>query len=166
MMEEKFKIVKDSGIPFSVNNILGFPHETYDMAFDTIRFNRLVDADDRNAYPYTPFHGTPLREECERLGYLKYEDISHSLVVGIEDSPLDMPQFPREKVIGLVNTFNMYVKFPEARWPEIRMAEEDTPEGRKIYYELKREFTERFFVADSDNFEAAAMEKTSNAPLN
>ncbi len=55
VMEEKFKIVKDSGIPFSVNNILGFPHETYEMAFDTIRFNRLVDADDRNAYPYTPF---------------------------------------------------------------------------------------------------------------
>ncbi len=166
MMEEKFKIVKDSGIPFSVNNIIGFPHETYDMAFDTIRFNRLVDADDRNAYPFTPFHGTPLREECERLGYLKHEDISHSLVVGIEDSPLNMPQFPRKEVIGLVNTFNMYVKFPETRWPEIKRAEEDTPEGRKIYDQLKIEFTERFFDKDSDNFEAAALENNVSTPMN
>ena len=29
-------IVKDLGIPFSVNNIIGFPHETYDLAFETI----------------------------------------------------------------------------------------------------------------------------------
>ena len=67
LMINNFKNVKDSGIPFSVNNIVGFPHETRELAFDTIRLNRHIDADDRNAYPYTPFHGTPLRVECEKL---------------------------------------------------------------------------------------------------
>jgi len=107
-----FKNVKDSGIPFSINNIVGFPHETRELAFDTIRLNRHVDADDRNAYLYTPFHGTPLRVECEKLGLVKNEDIVQSIVTG--ESLLDMPQFPKKEVQAIVKTFNMYVKFPES----------------------------------------------------
>lgn len=165
LMEKNFKIVEASGIPFSVNNILGFPHETEELAFETIRFNRLVNANDRNAYAFTPFHGTPLREECERLGFLKYEDLSRSLLVGIDESPLDMPQFPLERVQALVKTFNMYVKFPESRWPEIKKAEEETPEGNKAYERLKAEFMDRFWEESDEDFEAAAMEKTTGKSM-
>lgn len=139
-MLEKFRLIEESGIPFSVNNLIGFPHETRDLTFDTIRFNRLVRSWDRNAYPFTPFHGTPLRDECERLGFISYEDIVQSVVIG--GSLLNMPQFPQSEVNGLVKTFNMYVKFPESRWAEIRKAEAETPEGQKIYDELKNEFLE------------------------
>ncbi len=156
-MIKNFKVVKDSGIPFSVNNIMGFPHETYELAFDTIRLNRSIDADDRNAYPFTPFHGTPLRDECERLGFVKNEDIVQSVVVG--GSLLNMPQFPQSKIQGVVKTFNMYVRFPESRWPEIKLAEEDTVEGRRIYDQLKAEFVEKFFNPHNEDFESAALEK-------
>lgn len=165
VMIRNFKIVEHSGIPFSVNNVLGFPHETEELAFDTIRFNRHVNANDRNAYAFTPFHGTPLRDECERLGYLRYEDISRSLVIGLDKSPLNMPQFPRERVKALVKTFNMYVKFPDSRWPEIRIAEEETPRGRAMYEKLKKEFVEQFWDADDENFEAAAMENAKTPTL-
>ena len=80
----------------NVNNIIGLPGETYDLAFETIELNRNIPADDRNAYPFTPFHGIPLRDECDRLGYTKYEDIVESLVAS--GSMLDMPQFPKEKI--------------------------------------------------------------------
>jgi anaerobic magnesium-protoporphyrin IX monomethyl ester cyclase len=163
-MIDKFKIVRDSGIPFSVNNIMGFPHETEEMAFDTVRLNKFVDSSDRNAYHFSPFHGTPLREECEKLGYLKNEDLVQSFVIG--DSLLDMPQFPKSRVMSLIKTFNMYVKFPEERWPEIRKAEEETPEGQRLYAELRKEFIDRFFVESSENFEASAMEKEFSAPMN
>lgn len=143
MMLRKFKIIEESEIPFSVNNIMGFPHETRELAFDTIRFNRLINSWDRNAYSFTPFKGTPLREECERLGFVKPDDIVESVIVG--GSILDMPQFPLIEVNGLVKTFNMYVKFPESRWPEIHEAEKETPEGQKIYEVLKKEFMEQFF---------------------
>ncbi len=165
LMLKNFAIVEDSGIPFSVNNILGFPHETRELAFDTIEFNRKINANDRNAYAFTPFHGTPLRKECERLGYLKNEDISKSLVSRIDENPLDMPQFPRAEIGKLVKTFNMYVKFPKNRWPEIKKAEEDTPEGNKIYQELKNEFTSLFFNEQDENFEAAAMEQQVKSPM-
>ena len=166
LMLNNFKVVEESGIPFSVNNILGFPHETRELAFDTIEFNRKINANDRNAYAYTPFHGTPLRVECERLGYLKYEDISKSLVARIDENPLDMPLFPRSEVGKIVKTFNMYVKFPKSRWPEIKLAEEETPEGQKIYNELKDEFVDLFFDEKDEDFEAAALEKKAKYPMN
>ena len=46
-------LVKEIGIPFSVNNVIGFPGETYELAFETIELNRELPADDRNAYPFT-----------------------------------------------------------------------------------------------------------------
>ena len=149
------KTVEDIGIPFSVNNILGFPHETRELAFDTIRLNRTFNADDRNAYPFTPFAGTPLRKVCEELGYVKNTDIVRSMVAN--GSILDMPQFNRNEVNGLCKTFNMYVKFPEDRWPEIKTAEGDSVESDIIYNNLKEEFIDRYWKKGI-SFEDSAQE--------
>ena len=130
------------------------------LAMDTVRFNRLVDSTDRNAYPFTPFHGTPLRTLCEELGYIRDEQIVQSVIVN--GSLLDMPQFPQNKVNGLVKTFNLYVKFPESRWSDIKRAEEDTPEGNRIYNELKLEFVDRYFKKQ-ESFEESAMGQPMNA---
>ena len=155
-MIRNFKLLNDAGIPYSVNNIMGFPHETYELAFDTVELNRQVDANDRNAYAFTPFHGTPLRATCEELGFLKEENIVHSIFVN--GSLLNMPQFPQKTINGLIKTFNMYVKFPKSRWTDIRRAEAETPEGHRVYDELRREFMERFWQKDDDHdFEEAAM---------
>ena len=137
------KIVKKVGIPFSVNNIIGFPYENRKLAFDTIHLNRTFDADDRNAYPFTPFSGTPLRKLTNELGYTKDTDIVRSMVAN--GSVLDMPQFPRNEVNALCKTFNMYVKFPESKWKLIKKAEGDSPESQKIYKELKKEFIDKFW---------------------
>jgi hypothetical protein len=126
------------------------------LAFDTVRLNREFECNDRNAYAFTPFHGTPLRDECERLGFLEDSDIVRSMVT--DGTPLDMPQFPRVQVLSLVKTFNMYVHFEEERWPEIQLAEHDTPEGRAKYDELKDEFVARFWAQEtSTSFEDASL---------
>jgi len=164
LMIKNFKIVHDVGIPFSVNNIMGFPYETYEMVFDTIRVNRQIEANDRNAYAFTPFTGTPLRKICNDLGYTKETDIVHSIFVN--GSLLKMPQFPQARINGLLRTFNLYVKFPLSRWPEIKQAEQSTLEGNRIFNELKDEFMDRFWNKDDQDFEEAAMEKTMGAPMN
>ena len=41
---DKLKIPKIYDIPFSANNITGFPTETKKLAFDTIELNRQIDA--------------------------------------------------------------------------------------------------------------------------
>ena len=60
----------------------------------------------------------------------------------------------------------MYVKFPKSRWPEIKLAEEETPEGNRLYNELKDEFVDLFFNEKDEDFEAAALEKTVKYPMN
>lgn len=145
------KILNDLGVPYSVNNIVGFPTETYELAWDTIRLNRRINADNYNCYSFSPFHGTPLRALAERLGYITPEVITRSLT---RDSVLDMPQFPRARVEGFRRCFVLYVKFPESRWPEIKKAEELTPEGDAAWEALRKEFVERFFTPSDDEVDA------------
>ncbi len=138
------RILNDVGVPYSVNNIVGFPTETYELAWDTIRLNRQVNADNHNCYSFSPFHGTPLRTLAEQMGYITPEVITRSLT---RDSILDMPQFPRTQVEGFRRCFVMYVKFPEERWPEIKQAEAFTPEGDAIWERLRDEFAATFFAS-------------------
>ena len=122
---------------FSVNNITGFPYETRALAFDTIELNKNIQSDNQNLYAFVPFHGTPLRKICEELGYVKHEDITRCLT----DKPmLDQPQYSAEEVGGLQRCFVLYVGMPKSRWNDIAKAEKNTPEGNRIFAELKEEY--------------------------
>ncbi len=149
------RILNEVGVPYSVNNIIGFPTETYALAWDTMLLNRQISADNHNCYSFSPFHGTPLRRMAERLGYLTPEVITRSLT---RDSILDMPQFPRTRVEGFRRCFVMYVKFPESRWPEIKRAEELTPEGDAVWERLRQDFVEEYFAPDEDQLDEQAVQ--------
>lgn len=138
---ENLKIVTDMGIPISVNNIIGFPTETRELVFDTIELNRQFASDGINAYSYTPFHGTPLRQLSEQLGYVGKETMSRSIMA---PTMLDMPQFPKEAIEGIRRCFVLYVKMPKSRWPEIERAEALTPEGDALFRVLKDECRDKY----------------------
>lgn len=130
------EVVYNLGIPFSVNNIMGFPRETRQIAFDTIELNRHIKSDGMNAYSFTPFHGVPLRGMAEVLGYVKPDEIARSVM---KPTMLRMPHWSKEEIEGLRRCFVLYVKLPKSRWPEIERAEKITPEGNKIWEELRTE---------------------------
>ncbi len=138
---ENLRIVTDLDIPISVNNILGFPTETRDLVFDTIELNRHFASDGINAYSFTPFHGTPLRELSEQLGYIQKGELSRSIVA---PTMLKMPQFSREAIEGIRRCFVLYVKMPKSRWAEIKQAEALTPEGDEVFRLLKDECREKY----------------------
>jgi len=144
VMIEKFRIVKDSGLSYSVNNIVGFPHETLELAMDTVKLNRAISADDAMVYHFTPFAGTPLRNECERLGYIAKDDVVESNIVG--NSMLDMPQFPKNEIGSFIKVFNMLVRFPTSRWPEVQQAAHENESSREKYEQLRREYQSSFFA--------------------
>ena len=136
VVTDAMNLLYDMGVGTTCNNIIGFPYETRKLAFDTIRLNRTFRATDRTVQAFTPFHGTPLKKLTDQLGFTKSTDIQRSFsTVG---SQMDMPQFRKKEINGLVKTFNMYCRFPESRWNEIQKAEEDSPEGNKIYEGLKK----------------------------
>lgn len=129
-------------IPVSVNNITGFPAETRELAFDTIRLNRDLIVDTMNCYTFMPYHGTPLRDVAVKLGYLDPDAVTCSLTAG---SVLDMPQYPRSEIKGIVRSFSLYARLDESLWPRIRRAERDDEEGNATFAELREQYIAKYF---------------------
>ncbi len=132
----KLDIASDTGVLYAVNNIMGFPKETRELAFDTIELNRHIKADGMNAYTFTPFHGIPLRSMAEVLGYIAPGEITSSV---LKPTMLRMPHWSQSEISGLVRCFVLYAKLPKSRWPDIKKAEESSPEGDRVWHELKQE---------------------------
>ena len=139
---EAFKILEKSRIPVTVNNIIGFPDETRDLAFDTIRLNRSIKADSINAYFFVPYRGTSLRHHCIEKGYIHADAKTDSLM---RRSILNMPQFHPNEIEGLVRTFPLYVKMPESHFDKIRIAEQLNEEGDRALSELREIFFKEYF---------------------
>jgi radical SAM superfamily enzyme YgiQ (UPF0313 family) len=135
------QILKKCGINFSVNNIIGFPTETRELAMDTVRLNRQIESESANAFSFSPFHGTPLRKMSEELGFCDKNLIARSAT---KPTLLNMSQFPPEAIEGLRRCFTLYVRMPESRWKDIKKAEELSPAGDKIWEDLKAECQERY----------------------
>jgi len=57
---------------------------------------------------------------------------------------LRMPHWSKEEIEGLRRCFVIYVKLPKSRWPEVRKAEQLTPEGDRIWDELRQEVMTRY----------------------
>ena len=142
------------GVQFSLNNITGFPYETRELAMDTVELNRRIkDADNANIYSFVPFHGTPLRDLCEKMKLVTPRTIARALT----DKPmLNLTDYPPEEIEGLKRCFILYVKFPKSRWHKIRKAEGNTLEAEKLFQELKDEYMDKYFVSPDDNPNAEA----------
>lgn len=160
---DNLKIVTDLGIPISVNNIIGFPTETRDLVFDTIELNRHFRSDGINAYSFVPFHGTPLRDLAEALGYVEKGSLTRSITA---PTILSMPQFPKEAIEGIRRCFVLYVKMPRDRWAEIEKAEALTEEGDRIFKALKDECRDKYMhygdYAQEDDIEKIEFERDAN----
>lgn len=136
------KILEGGGIPVTVNNIVGFPDETRELAFDTIMLNRRIKADSINAYFFVPYRGTPLRQYCIERGYIRSDAKTDSLM---RRSVLNMPQFPPDRIKGLVRTFPLYVKMPESYFGRIKLAEELDEKGDNALSELREIYFKEYF---------------------
>lgn len=137
-----FRILERSRIPVTVNNIIGFPDETRELAFDTIRLNKKIVADSINAFFFVPYTGTPLRNYCIEKGYLDPNAKTDSLM---GSSILNMKQFSPDKIKGLVRTFPLYVKMPESFFNSIKIAEQLNKEGDKMFSELREIYFKGMF---------------------
>lgn len=133
---KNLNIVTGLGIPISVNNIIGFPFETRELAFDTIELNRHFKSDGVNAYSFTPFHGTPLRKISEEAGFFEKGKLARCIN---KPTILNMPQFSKDEIEGIRRCFVLYAKMPKSRYSDIKHAEALTPAGNKVWEELKAE---------------------------
>ena len=138
---KSFELIYEAGISTTSNNILGFPDETRELVFDTIELVRKLKSDDINAFTFIPYQGTSLRGLCETKNYLKKDTLAN---IYETDSLLDMPSLSKKEIGGLVKTFPLYTRLPRSYWKDLKIAESDTPEGKKIYNNLLDIFREKY----------------------
>lgn len=154
-MLEAFRAVAGRSYAANGNSIVGMPQENRGLIFDTIEFNRQLpkEIESSGAFIFAPYHGTPLREMAIREGHLDPESICS--LDNPDASMLNMPQLPREEIIGLARTFNFYATFPKEEWPRIREAERPTPEGDLLFQTFQDRFVmEQYGPAEPDPINA------------
>ena len=144
---KKIKIVEKLDITFSINNIIGFPDETRELAFDTIELNRQFNSDNTSCSILVPFHGTELHDLCVKKGYLDPNVIC--AVSNSGESLLNMPQWDKKDITRLRDVFAMYIKFPKNRWSEIKEAETNV----ELREALREEFIKTYWSSSSAKIE-------------
>ncbi|MBI2450041.1 MAG: B12-binding domain-containing radical SAM protein [Candidatus Nealsonbacteria bacterium] len=136
------RLVEKYQIPYTANNIIGFPEETRDLIFDTIELNRQLNPRTINCSMFVPYRGTPLREYCLEKGYLDENAKVHNVTDGVR---LKMASISYEELKGLQRTFSLYIRFPKSEWPRIKIAEKFDEEGNGIFEEYKKIYREKYF---------------------
>lgn len=140
LVKRSCSILRDKGISFSMNLILGFPNETREMIFDGIRLLREVKPDSTSIFLYTPYKGSALRKTCEDRGMVEPDFIGgdyFQMRYSLRNNSLSA-----EECLGLFRTVPLYVKLPETEYDRIERAEKYDDEGNREYLKLKDEYFE------------------------
>ena len=148
MILKQSKVAANSGIPYTLNNIVGFPYETRDLFFETIHFNReIASFDALSVNIFVPYHGTVLREMAIQEKWL---DPNKQTTSVISESILDMPSpyLSAKEILALQKVFPLYAKLPESFYPEILRAEKMDAAGEEIFQKLSKKFYELSYGKD------------------
>jgi radical SAM superfamily enzyme YgiQ (UPF0313 family) len=87
--EMAIKMAKKSGLFVAISIIIGYPNETVHMRKETFDFIRRTEPDDVYLCIATPYPGTELRREVERLGYKMSSDWSkYDTTTPVFENPL------------------------------------------------------------------------------
>ncbi|VAX21465.1 hypothetical protein MNBD_NITROSPINAE04-1886 [hydrothermal vent metagenome] len=105
-----FQDAKKAGLKTKSYNIVGFPHETKALHQETIKLNRELNPDSLVCYIFNPYPGTGLYDVSIRDGFLKPEQLEEEGFISRTDTPLVMPDFPREEILKCYRNFayNVY----------------------------------------------------------
>jgi anaerobic magnesium-protoporphyrin IX monomethyl ester cyclase len=71
-----FKWTKEAGLMTVAGVILGFPGETKETAWETIRFVKELNPNDVGFYIATPYPGTPMYDDVKAKGWLRITDFN------------------------------------------------------------------------------------------
>ena len=76
-LKKLFDMVAESGVPFSLNLIIGLPGETRELIMDTVHFTKALSGyDSVTVSIFTPYNGVVLRDVAVNNGWLDPNYIS------------------------------------------------------------------------------------------
>lgn len=136
------EVINEAGLPLSVNNIIGFPHETRELIFDTIELNRKAGSDSVSVFILYPYTGTRIYDFCVENELI---DISVKDATLLHNSIIRNNSLSREHLNRILKTFCLYVRFPKERWSDIKKVEVGAPGSEKIFKKLSEEYQKEYF---------------------
>ena len=114
-------------------NIIGLPFQNRKDIFDTIELNRLCNVDSVSMSIFMPYEGTPLRDVCIQNGLFD----PRNEIPGDGTAPvIRNPDLTDDELMGLYNTFALYVKAPKSMYSQIALAEGASPEALQLRKQL------------------------------
>ncbi|OFW06439.1 MAG: hypothetical protein A3I61_20005 [Acidobacteria bacterium RIFCSPLOWO2_02_FULL_68_18] len=125
---ERLKIVQEYGIRLSTFNIIGFPGETRDNVFETIRLNRRIGTSACNVYILFPYPGTPIQIEQQ----IPIRGADGRILPVSMAKELRLSKMSPDELEGLQHTFNYYLHLPEELWPIVELAERHDERGMAL----------------------------------
>jgi anaerobic magnesium-protoporphyrin IX monomethyl ester cyclase len=163
---ERFNVIADSGIAFSINLIIGMPGETRELIMDTVKLIRSIHGFDAlTVSTFTPYHGTVLREVAIKNGWLEPSIIpKHTTSRSVLNMP--PPYLNADEIEGLMKTVPLYCYFPETEWENLRRAEINDEEGIKIYDHYADDYKKNFLGETQDSDKVMIVEGATGCKTN
>jgi anaerobic magnesium-protoporphyrin IX monomethyl ester cyclase len=83
-----FKWTKEAGLIAVASIILGFPGETKETAWESVKLLQKINPDEIGIYIATPYPGTPMYDYVKKMGWLKVHDFDkYDTATPIFESP-------------------------------------------------------------------------------
>ena len=103
---EAFRIAREAGLNTTCNFIIGYPYETMESCMKSVELAAQLGCDDTNAFIFTPYHGTPMRDMCVDAGFID-KDLIVEMRSDDQGSFLDMPEpyMSKEDIQYMFNNF-------------------------------------------------------------
>jgi anaerobic magnesium-protoporphyrin IX monomethyl ester cyclase len=73
---DAFKWTKEAGLIAVASIILGFPGETKETAWESVKLLKKINPDEIGIYIATPYPGTPMYDYVTKMGWLKISDFN------------------------------------------------------------------------------------------
>lgn len=162
---DSFKRIHASGISFSANLIIGFPGETRELVMETVELVKQIKGYDTITVSiFTPYRGTVLQKVAVKNGWL---DKDHITIHTTSSSVLKMPSpyLSSKDIDGLMKTIPLYIYFPKSEWKNIRKAEENDDEGKKIYEHYSSIYKENFLKNSQEDKKILMDESFDKQPI-
>ncbi len=128
-----FGLIHRYGLRSSAYCMIGFPTETREEAFQTIRLIREIHPAVAIMSVFYPFQGVPLRKFCVDHGYINGDEPARTFT----DNTIlrSQPMSPKE-IEGIRRCFRLYTKLPGKYLPKVERCERDFENNRELFGEL------------------------------
>lgn len=128
-----FDLLNKHGVRTCAFFMVGFPYETREDIFKSIRLCRRIKPTIAAVSIFQPMPGQELKEVCIREGYITGNEPMLTVTGG---SVLKMPQISPEAITNIRRVFLLYAILPEEYYPKIEKCEKDYYGNRELYEEL------------------------------